>query len=92
MNSNMLQGYGNLVSGLNLGQSANTVGTQAGITWPTGAGGTTPTAGNFGLYADQLNVAGLSGESYGLNLAGAITLPSLKISVEPGAKTQTDCS
>ncbi len=91
INSDTITGYGNRISGLNLGQSANTVGASAGITWPT-TGQTQPSAGNFGLYAQQLNVAGLGGESFGLNLQGAITLPKLSIKMQPGAKTQTDCS
>ena len=90
LNSNALNGYGNLISGLNLGQSAETVASSAGLTLPNGQ--TAPTAGNFGLYAQQLNVAGLNGSSYGLNLAGQITLPQLNIQVVAGAKTQADCS
>ncbi len=93
INSDTITGYGNKISGLNLGQSASTVGTSAGISWPTLAQGQTqPAAGNFGLYAQQLNVAGLGGESFGLNLQGAITLPKLSIKLQQGAKTQTDCS
>lgn len=90
LNSNALNGYGNLISGLNLGQSADSVAASAGLTLPSGQ--TAPTAGNFGLYAQQLNVAGLNGTSYGLNLAGQITLPQLNIQVVAGAKTQADCS
>lgn len=90
VNSNALAGFGNKISGLNLGQSAETVSGSAGLSWPTGQTG--PVNGNFGLYANQLNVAGLNGETYGLNLAGAITLPKLAIKVLPGAKTQNDCS
>lgn len=98
INSNALSGYGNQISGLNLGQSADTVATSAGFdgvpgsagTWPNGQ--TAPTAGNFGLYAQQLNVAGLSADTYGLNLAGAITLPKLKIKVVPSAKAQDYCA
>lgn len=96
LNSNMLSGYGNKISGLNLGQSAGTVHTSAGLAWDTSTGGTSPSSlnsqGNFGLYAEQLNIGGLTGDTYGLNLAGAITLPSLKITVEPGTKSQADCS
>ncbi|UDY23200.1 DUF6230 family protein [Nocardioides sp. Kera G14] len=76
INADALSGYGNLISGLNLGQSADTVEASAGVDISQ-----TPTAGNFGLYAQQLNVAGLNGDTYGLNLAGAITLPKLKLSV-----------
>jgi len=101
INSDSLSGYGNRISGLNLGQSAETVGGSANLPtststdaqgWPKDNGGTTPTAGQFGLYAKQLNVAGLSGKSYGLNLAGAITLPKLSLKLVSGAKTQDDCS
>lgn len=91
INSDTITGYGNKISGLNLGQSADTVGASAGITWPT-TGQTQPQAGNFGLYAQQLNVAALGGESFGLNLQGAITLPKLNIRMQQGAKTQADCS
>ena len=96
INATSLTGYGNKISGLNLGQSADTVdaSTGGGLFTTTGASPTElngPTAGNFGLYAKQLNVAGLSGSAYGLNLAGQITLPQLNISVVPGSQTQTNC-
>ncbi len=92
LDSTGINGFGNLISGMNLGQSADTVAASSGLPWPAGGqADTAPTAGSFGLYANQLNVAGLGGQSYGLNLAGDITLPKLKISVVPGSKTQTDC-
>lgn len=89
VNSNALSGYGNLISGLNLGQSADTVHASAGLTWPSGQ--SAPTAGGFGLYANRLNVAGLDTQTYGINLEGQITLPRLKLQVLRGAKTQADC-
>jgi len=86
VNSNNLAGLGNQISGLNLGQDAGTVGASAGLTWPTDQNaGSTPTAGQFGLYAHQLNVAGLNGQTYGVNLKGSITLPDLKIKVIPSS-------
>lgn len=101
INSNSLQGYGDHISGLNLGQNATDVAGYAGLnngtpgapgtgSWP--AGQSAPVAGNFGLYATQLNVAGLNGQTFGLNLAGQITLPQLKIEVVAGSKGQADCS
>ena len=97
VNSNSLGGFGNQISGLNLGESADKVSAEAGLTgagtaWPNANGGSAPTAGNFGLYASQLNVAGLGAQTYGLNLAGNITLPKLSIKVVPSAKAQADCS
>ncbi|HVX52890.1 DUF6230 family protein [Nocardioides sp.] len=100
VNTDSLSGaLGNSISGLNLGQSAGSVGAQAGITWPTGSGGTDPstTPGNFGLYAQQLNVAGLNGSTYGINLVGQINLPQLGIKVVHIDNTtytggQPDCS
>lgn len=89
VNSRSLSGFGNKISGMNLGQSADTVDTTAGITWPAGQG--QPDAGDFGLTVDRINVGGLGGDTYGINLQGAITLPNLKIKVIPGHKTQTDC-
>lgn len=89
INSRSLNGFGNLISGMNLGQSADTVDATAGITWPTGQ--TKPDAGDFGLTVDRINVGGLGGDTYGINLQGAITLPNLKIKVVPGHKTQADC-
>ncbi|MBU2694239.1 DUF6230 family protein [Pimelobacter sp. 30-1] len=89
VNSRSLSGFGNLISGMNLGQSADTVDATAGIQWP--AGQSRPSAGNFGLSVDRLNVGGLGGDTYGINLQGAITLPNLKIKVLPGRKTQADC-
>lgn len=89
INSRSLNGFGNLISGMNLGQSADTVNATAGIAWP--AGQTPPDAGDFGLTVDRINVGGLGGDTYGINLQGAITLPNLKIKVVPGHKTQADC-
>ncbi|MFE6509917.1 DUF6230 family protein [Nocardioides sp. NPDC057767] len=91
LNSDALSGYGNKISGMNLGQSAETVGDSAGLAFE-GNANQLPKAGAFGLYARQLNVAGLNGNSYGLNLKGNITLPDLNIRVVPGARTQADCS
>ncbi|MFT4264319.1 MAG: DUF6230 family protein [Nocardioides sp.] len=97
LNTNSLNGFGNLVSGLYLGQSADTVAasasdTNATVSFPAVSGGQlAPTAGNFGLYADQLNVAGLNGYGYGLRLAGSITLPNLKITVNAGSQSQSNC-
>ncbi|MFT4287169.1 DUF6230 family protein [Nocardioides sp.] len=97
INSPALGGYGNLISGLNLGESADnvwgeTVGTPGSPTWPNANKGNIPTSGNFGLYADNLNVSGLAGDTYGLNLAGNITLPQLSLKIVPGAKAQADCA
>ena len=94
LNTNMLNGYGNQISGLNLGQNAADTATTANLnsgtgTWPSGQ--TPPVAGNFGLTAQQLNVGGVDGGSYGLNLQGSINLPKLRIAVLPGSKTQADC-
>jgi hypothetical protein len=89
MNATALSGYGNLISGLNLGQNAPDTYTTAAVT--PGTGNQAPTTGNFGLYANLLNVAGLSGSTYGLNLAGQITLPQLSISVTTGTQNQTNC-
>jgi hypothetical protein len=91
INSDALSGYGNKISGMNLGQSAETVGDSAGLAFE-GNANQLPRNGAFGLYARQLNMAGLNGHSYGLNLKGNITLPNLSIKVVPGAKTQADCS
>ncbi|MFT4264318.1 MAG: DUF6230 family protein [Nocardioides sp.] len=94
LNSNVLSGYGNLISGLNLGRSADGVASDANLnnstgTWPTGQ--TAPVAGQFGLTANYLNLGGLDGSSYGVNLAGQITLPKLKLAVYSGTKTQSSC-
>lgn len=94
INTNALTGYGNKISGLNLGQNAADVATAAQLnngtgTWPTGQ--TAPVNGGFGLTANQLNIGAVNGASYGINLAGQINLPKLRISVLLGAKTQSDC-
>lgn len=94
LNTNLLNGYGNQISGLNLGQDASSTAATANLnnatgTWP--AGQNPPVAGNFGLTAQQLNVGGVDGASYGINLQGSINLPKLRIAVLPGAKTQADC-
>lgn len=96
INATDLYGYGNLISGMNLGITADQAGPVAGVDFPAsgqtdaGVGGTPPyqpTAGMFGLTANRLNVAGLNGDSYGLNLAGSINLPKLKIKMLAGDQT-----
>ena len=89
VNSRSLNGFGNVISGMNLGQSADTVDTTAGIVWPGGQ--SQPDPGDFGLTVDRLNVGGLGADTYGINLQGEITLPKLRIKVIPGHKTQADC-
>ncbi|HEY0889778.1 MAG TPA: DUF6230 family protein [Nocardioides sp.] len=91
LNSDGLTGYGNRISGLNLGQDGSSVGPSAGITWPTSGGGTAPAEGAFGLFSRYLNIAGLDGGSYGINLAGQVSLPGLRVTVLPGVRTQADC-
>lgn len=86
--SDRLAGFGNNISGLTLGQSADSVAVP-GDSWA--ANGMSPTAGAFGIQADHMNVGGLSGRTFGINLKGAITLPNLKIKVLTGARTQSDC-
>ncbi len=96
INSPSLGGYGNMISGLNLGESADKVWAETGATatWPNANGAATngPQSGKFGLYADNLNVSGLAGDTYGLNLAGNITLPKLNLKIVSGSKAQADCA
>jgi hypothetical protein len=91
LDSNALSGYGNRISGLNLGQNAATVGGSAGLTFPTASGAPAATAGGFGLFSRHLNISGLDGGAYGVDLAGQINLPHLKISTQLGPRTQADC-
>lgn len=93
LNTTMLTGFGHKIAGLYLGETADNVNTHAGLgAWPTDGGGQTPTPGDFGVYAQQLNLSGVGGGTYGLNLKGSITLPKLNIRLLPGARTQADCS
>jgi len=95
LNAQLLTAYGFQVAGLDLGVTADQVNgpSYAGIgNWPTGSGGRTPTAGDFGIYAGQLNLSGTAANTYGLNLQGSISLPNLRIRVRPGSLTQADCS
>ncbi len=92
LNASSLSGYGNKLSGLNLGRAATGVVGDANVNsgqWPTGQ--TAPVAGGFGLTAEHLNVAGYSSDSYGLNLHGSVALPGIKVRTLPGTKTQSDC-
>lgn len=95
INATGLTGFGNKLSGMNLGQNAADVSGSSGANfgaWPDQATNYTPTAGNFGLYIDRLNVAGLNGQGYGMNLKGSITLPKLNLRVLQGTKAQGDCA
>ncbi len=93
LNTTLLSAFGNQVAGMYLGETADTVAEHAQIgAWPVGSGGATPTAGDLGIYAKQLNLSGVGGASFGLNLKGSISLPKLSIRVLPGKRTQADCS
>lgn len=93
LNSTLLTAYGNDIAGMYLGETADTVNTHAGIgSWPVDNGGKSPAAGDFGIYAQQMNLSGMAGDTFGLNLKGSITLPKLRIRVLAGTKTQADCS
>lgn len=92
LNSGLIKAYGNKFRGLNLGQDAATVGDSAGLEFETDQGGVAPGAGNMGLFADRMNLSGLDGSSYGINLAGSVKLPDMKIRVVSGTATQADCA
>lgn len=83
-------GYGNKIAGMNLGQNASSVDESAGLDYGTDQGGPAAVDGNIGLYANNLNVAGLDGQTYGIGLAGAVSLPDLKIQVLTSG-TQASC-
>ena len=94
LNTNHLTGYGNRMSGMNLGQDAATTAASANLnngtgTWPSGQN--MPVSGNFGLSASTLNISGLNGSSYGVNLHGAVTLPHVRIVPSLGAQGQGTC-
>lgn len=92
VNATNLQGYGNRLSGLNLGRSADGVIADADVNggqWP--AGQTPPEPGGFGLTAEYLNLADFSSDSYGLNLHGSVALPDIRIRTLTGTKNQSDC-
>lgn len=91
LNAEALTGYGNKLDGLNLGQSAESVAGSADLTWPTGEAGAMPTEGHFGLSAVHLNIAGLDGGTYGVNLKGRVNLPGFTMKVVPGTLSQADC-
>lgn len=91
INSTGLTGYGNKISGLDLGRDAATIAGAAGLTFSSSQGGTSPVSGKSGLLADNLNISGLNGDSYGINLAGNSALPGLKLKVALGYKSQDYC-
>ena len=82
-----LTGAGKNISGLTLGQSADTV-SMGGTPLPAGQTGT---PGAFGLQAEQLDLLNLDANTYGVNLEGSINLPNLNISVKPGPRTKANC-
>ncbi len=92
LSSDLIKAYGNKFSGLNLGQSADKIGAASGLTWPAGGGSDQPDPGAFGLMAERMNLSGLDGSTYGINLAGSVSMPGLKIRVVPGTATQSDCA
>lgn len=90
LNTTSIGAYGNKISGLNLGENAPDAGSSVGIDYPAG-GSTLPQQGAFGLSANRLNLGGLAGDTYGINLAGQVHLPLLKMTAVPGAADQTSC-
>lgn len=91
LNSDLLSGYAHQLSGLDLGRSAETVHAPAELEWPSNGSDSQPQDGGFGLFAEHLNISGLDGASYGINLAGQVELPGLQVKTLPGFKTQADC-
>ncbi|MFT4287170.1 DUF6230 family protein [Nocardioides sp.] len=89
LNSDQLTAYGNSLSGLNLGESADQVQAIGTAPWTQAH---QPQNGNFGLSAQQLNLADLAGDTYGINLAGSASLPHLKIRIYPNGADQSDCA
>lgn len=90
LSATALSGYGNNVSGLDLGDSADQVQTDAGTTpWPSGQ--TAPAAGGWGLAGEHLNLADLDGQSFGIDLAGTAHLPHLHVGVYPSGSDQARC-
>lgn len=61
LNASAINGAGYKLNGMYLGERAQDVGPNAGVTWETGEGAPSPagaTAGGFGLRVDHLNLAG----------------------------------
>ncbi|UDY23202.1 DUF6230 family protein [Nocardioides sp. Kera G14] len=68
LTASAIQGTGYRVNGLYLGERAQDVGPNAGVTWPSGLGAPSPadaTPGGFGLRVDHLNLAGGMLYTYG---------------------------
>ena len=92
MNTSQISAFGNDFSGMNLGQSADAVGPETGLTFHHDEAGSGPTAGNLGLSAIHMNLSGLVSSSHGIELAGEVKLPGLKIRMVPGTAGQADCA
>lgn len=84
LSSDALDGYANKLAGLSLGQSAEQAASDADLTFGTDKGGSAPTPGTFGLGADRLNISGLNGEVYGVDLAGSAEHPGGSGQRHPG--------
>lgn len=84
MAASSLEGHGENIQKLTLGQSADTV-AMDGEVFPGGE------PGAFGLQAELLQVGQLDAQSYGIDLQGQINLPDLRIRVLPGSRDQSDC-
>lgn len=87
-----LRAFGNNFKGLNLGQTPEQSAAGAGLSWGTNQGGDAPVPGNVGLLAERMNLSGLDGSTYGIELAGGLSMPGLDIRAVPGAATQADCT
>jgi hypothetical protein len=87
-----VRAFGNNFKGLNLGQTPEQSAAGAGLSWGTNQGGDAPVPGNVGLLAERMNLSGLDGSTYGIELAGGLSMPGLDIRAVPGAATQADCT
>ena len=80
-----VMGNGENIETMTLGQAAETLQTAPGQAYPGGGG-------DFGLQAKLLQIKDLDADSYGIDLAGNINLPDLKIRVMSGIKTKSACT
>ena len=74
LSTDALKAYGNKISGPQPGaERLRSSRAATNLDFPSGSGGALPQSGKFGISAQRLNLAGLNGDTYGINLAGQVS-------------------
>ncbi|UUZ61466.1 hypothetical protein [Nocardioides sp. B-3] len=92
MSTDKIEAFGNKFAGMNVGQNAPDAAATAGLARQTSGGGSAPQDGQSGLMAERMNPGQLDGGSFGIEMAGGMKLPGLRVRSIRGVATRADCA